>query len=80
MSQPLQTPNMIWIKSNWFLVLAFVSVIGLWTSLNNRVDSHTDEIKNLKHNDNLTMSANNQIMAQLASIQTDIMWIKEKIR
>lgn len=76
----MKNPPLIWLKTNWFLVVATISVVGMWTTLSNKVESHTEAIANLRQVDESFMLSNQQIFIKLAEIQKDIAWIKEKIQ
>lgn len=69
-----------WILKYWVLIVALFLTVGAWTTLNNKVQSQGLDIEGLKASNVSAVATNNQILVQLSAIQTDINWIREKIK
>jgi len=74
-------PNILQILVRyWVLIVVVFVTISAWVTLSNKVDSHTDDIKSLKASDIATTAINNQILVELAKIQSDLSWLKQNIK
>lgn len=63
--------------SKWWLILVFlVSMVVMWTNLQNQVSLNSKNIDLLTAKDLVITANENQIQVQLSQIQTDIQWIK----
>lgn len=72
------------IRNNWFLVLFIGSVVIAWTTLNLQTQANTNRIEavsaRVERNETITAAANIGLSTQLSQMQTDILWIREKLR
>lgn len=72
------------IKANWFLVLFIGGVIIGWTTIQLETKANTNSILDINNriqkNETMTAAANVQLSAQLGQIQTDLQWIKAKLK
>lgn len=72
------------LTKNWFLVLFIGSVIVAWTTMSLRIDASANELdainKRVEANEQKSESSSLQLSAQLSQIQTDLNWIRERLR
>lgn len=64
----------------WFILAFLFATIVAWTTLNNKVDGHTEDIKVLKAADAQVAATNIEILVKLSEIKTELLWIKNSIR
>lgn len=68
------------VLKHWPLVVVAVSSIVAWTTMKTTVEGQTDDIRALKITQEQQGQASNQILVQLAAIQTDLQWIKSQLK
>lgn len=72
------------ILNNWHIVLFIGSIIVAWTNLSLSNSSNAQSIielsQNQKNHEEANIVVNSQIQIQLSQIQTDLSWIKLKLK
>ncbi len=74
-----QNQTMEWIRKNYIIIAFIVTSITMWTTLVNKVDSHSDEIRGLRAVDTVAAASNSQILVELSGIRADLVWLKNNL-
>lgn len=67
------------IQGYWPLVLAVITVVVMWTTIQNETTANAQNIDQLTSEYTQIYQSENATSVQLASIQTDISWIKNRL-
>lgn len=68
------------VRDNWLILAFLVSVIVTWTNFINADDRAEVRLTKLEDESVYQQKSQTQILTQLSQIQTDLSWIKTKLR
>jgi len=67
------------LKKNWFIYIFVIQLVVQWVTFGTQIQVNTDNISELKEKQNLSQVVLVDIQTRLASIETSLIFIKDRI-
>lgn len=76
----MESKSLNFIKTNWIVLAFLAQIIGTWFVLNNTVNDHEKRISDLENYREQETLVLTDIQSRLASIETSILFIKDRLK